>query len=265
VVRMPLPRRVQRVPPRALYFDGVDDYVVVPLTVYGWPGITVMELQYPFWPKANSLWSKYTMLGDPWADKPSFYWFANDRLDYTTLSLSFGTRRPDGTRGLYEGFSIYAYRNSWISTAWSFDLASRKLTGYINGNSVYTASIPSDEITVLEWNPSTATYPQRYRQLVLGANVLGSENMKLMQAQILVYSRALSPEEILWNYMYPDNPIRNGLVLWLHWDSIDVSRGIWYDKSGYGNHGTIYGATLVQIVKQPRRILSPSRILAPAR
>jgi len=262
---MPLtPRRVQRIPPQALYFDGVDDYVVIPLTVYGWPGITVQEIQYPYWPKANAMWSKYTMLGDYWTDKPSFCWCADNRYDYTSLVLNFATRRPDGSIKVYS-FSIYAYRNTWVNTAWSFNLATRTLNGYINGNKVYTATVPSTEITVLEWNPDTATYPQRYRQLVLGASSVGTDIMKLMEAQILVYSRALSPNEIAWNQNYPDNPIRNGLVLWLSWDSIDINAGKWYDKSGYGNHGTIYNAQLVNIIKPNARILTPARLLTPTR
>jgi len=82
---------------------------------------------------------------------------------------------------------------------------------------------------------------------------------------VLLYSRPLTDEEILWNYNNPDNPVRRGLVLWLHWDSIDPAKGVWYDKSGYGNHGKIYGATLVKIVKSPRRVLTPARVLAPVR
>jgi len=80
-------------------------------------------------------------------------------------------------------------------------------------------------------------------------------------SQVLIYSRALSAEEILWNYNYPDNPVRDGLVLWLHWDSIDIQSGKWLDKSGNNNHGTIYGATLYQVVKQPQRLLTPVRVL----
>ena len=37
--------------------------------------------------------------------------------------------------------------------------------------------------------------------------------------------------------------ITDGLVLWYDGDSIDIENGIWHDKSGNGNDGTIYGAT----------------------
>ena len=141
----------------AVYFDGVNAYVVIPLTVYGWSAITIQEWLYPFHPKANDLWSKFSMIGDFWTDKPSIFYGSDNRYDYTYMEFRFVTRKLDGTRGVY-GFSIYAYRNSWVNTAWRFSLSDRTLIGYINGGKVYTASIPSDEKTILEWNPDTATY-----------------------------------------------------------------------------------------------------------
>jgi len=86
-------------------------------------------------------------------------------------------------------------------------------------------------------------------------------------SQVLIYSRALSDSEIQWNYMYPDNPIRNGLVLWFKANPNNVKDidgdGIleWIDLSGYNNHGKIYGAQLVQLVKSALRILPKARIL----
>jgi hypothetical protein len=86
-------------------------------------------------------------------------------------------------------------------------------------------------------------------------------------SQALSYSRALSDYEIQWNYLYPDNPVRDGLVLWLQADP-DYIKDIdgdgvleWIDLSGFGNHGKIYGASLVQLVKPASRILPKARIL----
>jgi hypothetical protein len=90
-------------------------------------------------------------------------------------------------------------------------------------------------------------------------------------SQVLIYSRALSDSEIQWNYQYPDKPIRDDLVLWLQADPAYVKDidgdGIleWIDLSGYGNHGKIYGAQLVQLIKTPARVLKPVRILKPLR
>ena len=84
---------------------------------------------------------------------------------------------------------------------------------------------------------------------------------------VRIYSRALSAEEVSQNYVNSLSPVRNGLVLWLqaHPDNVkDVDGdGVleWVDLSGYGNHGKIYGATLVEVVKSPARVLSPARVV----
>jgi hypothetical protein len=242
----------------AVYFDGVDDYAVIPLTVYGWPGITIQEWIYPYHPKANSASSKFSMIGDIWVDYPCTAYVMDNRFDYTYLEIRFHTRRPDGTRGDYK-YSIYAYRNTWVNVARRFRLSDRLLTFHVNASIAYTATVPSTEATILEWNPDTATYPQRYKQFVLGANVLAGENMKVMQYQLLIYTRALSDSEIAWNFNYPDNPVRDGLYVWLRADPQYVrdidGDGIpeWIDLSGNNNHGKVYGATLVKLIRDPVR------------
>jgi len=253
-----------------MYFNGVNDYIVIPLVVYGWPGITIQEWIYPFHPKANSDWTKFNMIGDYWTDRPSTFFGTDNRYDYTSLAAVFVTRRSDGSAGWYP-FSIFEYRNTWVNVVRRFDLSSRTFTGFVNSNRIYTVSISPTEYTILEWNPNTATYPQRYKQFVLGANVYSFENMKMIQGNILIYSRALSDSEIRWNYLYSDNPVRNGLVLWLQADpqyvkDIDGDNILeWIDLSGYNNHGKIYGAQLVQLIKTSVRALKPVRVLKPAR
>jgi hypothetical protein len=92
-----------------------------------------------------------------------------------------------------------------------------------------------------------------------------------MYAFARAYSRALSYSEIQQNYNYPDNPTKNGLVLWLkaapqYVKDIDGD-GIleWLDLSGYGNHGKIYGAQLVKLIKDASRVIQAQRVLACAR
>jgi hypothetical protein len=268
---MPLaPYRVLRMFRYVMYFDGVGAHVVIPLFVYGWSGITIQEWIYPYHPKANPAWSKFSMIGDFWVDHPSVFYSTDNRYDYTSLTPAFITRRPDGTPRGYS-FSIYAYRNSWVNVARTFSLSGRVFNGYINGGRVYSATIPSTEVTILEWHPDTATYPERYRCFVLGANVLGREHMKMMQYQLLIYARDLSDKEIWWNHLHPDNPVRDDLIVWLqaHPDYVrDIDGdGVleWVDLSGYGNHGKVYGAQLVELVKTPTRVLSPARLLTPVR
>jgi hypothetical protein len=236
----------------AMYFNGVNAYVVIPLTVYGWSGITIQEWIYPFHPKANREWSKSGMIGDVWNNSPSMFFDTDGAYDYTWFSSWFATSKPDATIRYYI-FYFYTYKNVWFNVVRGFDLSSRTYKVFVNGGSVYTASIPSTEITVLEWNPATATNPYMYQRFVLGANVNGGENMMMMQSQLLIYSRALSDSEIQYNYNNPNNPITNGLVLWLQADPKYVSGNTWLDLSGYNNNGTIYGAQLVQLEKTPLR------------
>jgi len=81
------------------------------------------------------------------------------------------------------------------------------------------------------------------------------------------YSRALSDSEIRQNYSCPENPVRDGLVLWLHAGPAYVkdidNDGVleWIDLSGYNNHGKIYGATLVQLIKSASRVVQAQRVL----
>jgi hypothetical protein len=268
---MPLtPRRVLRAFRYAMFFDGVDDHVDIPLTVYRWPGITIQEWMYPFHPKANISWSKFSMIGVYGVGYTSTFIGTDNRYDYTFLGFFFTTRTPDETLVHYV-YGIYTDRNTWVNVARRFSLSDRALAYHVNGSNVYSWSIPSTEATVLEWNPDTATYPSRYKRFVLGANVLGGESMKMMQYQLLIYARALPDPEILWNYLNPDNPIRNGLILWLQADPNNVKDvdgdGLleWIDLSGFGNHGKIYGARLVELIKTPARTLTTTRALPVAR
>jgi hypothetical protein len=218
------------------YFDGINNHVVIPLTVYGWPGITVLEWLYPFHPKANALWTMFSMIGDIWTDKPSAYYGTNNRHDYTYLVTVFATRRPDGTVGSYT-FNIFAYRNMWVNAAWQFSLANRVYAGYINGARVYSATIPSTEATILEWNPDTATHPWMYRQFVLGANVYGGGNMKMMQSSILIYSRALADPEIAQAY----NGVVSSSGLAVFLDATFYNGTHYVDLAGGDNNGVGYG------------------------
>jgi hypothetical protein len=90
-------------------------------------------------------------------------------------------------------------------------------------------------------------------------------------AQALFYNRILGASDISWNVNYPDNPVRDGLVLWLKADPNNIgdidNDGVleWLDLSGFSNHGKIYGAQLVQLIDPPARVLTPARVLSPAR
>ena len=62
---------------------------------------------------------------------------------------------------------------------------------------------------------------------------------------VRLYNRALSESEICYNLLNYHNPVRDGLVLWLDFEEGHGDKV--YDKSGYGNHGTIYGAKWIKV------------------
>jgi hypothetical protein len=269
---MPLaPRRLVTWPSRyAVFMDGIDDYVVItPFTVYGWSEITIQEWIYVYHPKANTSWSRFSMIGDIWDDKASTLYSTDYRYDYTFLNVNWDVRKPDGTRQSYI-CEFYAYRNTWVNVVRRFNNA-REFAVFINASKAYSATVPSDYTTVLEWNPDTATDPNRYRRFVLGASTIYAGYMKIKQFQLLIYSRALSDSEIALNCNNPFNPVRGGLRVCLIADpqyirDIDGD-GIleWIDLSGYNNHGKIYGAKLVDLYKSPVRALSSVRTMLVAR
>lgn len=157
----------------------------------------------------------------------------------------------------------WIYYRTWYMLAIVRDLNVKQNRGYVNGSLIATQNIAG------------YTYsPNRYPVSIGGETDSSQENFSKVYgliAQVLLYSRALSDFEIAWNYNNLDNPIRSGLVLWLQADpayvkDIDDDDILeWVDLSGYGNHGKIYGAQLVQLIKAPNRTLAPARILAPAR
>jgi len=242
----------------AVFFDGIDDYAKIePFIVYGWSEITIQEWVYFYHPKMNSMWSKMNMIGDYWTDYPSIFIGSDNRFDYTWMFTYFTTRTAADTRRHYI-YNIFDYRNTWINLARRFT-STREYSVLINASRVYTATVPADEKTVLEWNPATATYPYRYRRYVIGAGVELTDWMKMMQSSLLIYSRAPSESELRHNMVYPWNPVRDGLKVWLlaHPDYIkDIDNdGVleWIDLSGNNNHAKLYGATLATLIKTPLR------------
>jgi len=144
---------------------------------------------------------------------------------------------------------------------------------YVNGSNVGSHSSsgpPWNNIDYTQWSGKTI-YNTIGNGHASGWGLTNPAPFKGYISQVLIYSRVLSYSEILWNYQNPDNPVRSGLVLWLQADPNNVKDvdgdGIleWIDLSGYGNHGKIYGAQLVQLIKTPARLLPPNRVLASAR
>ncbi|MEM1522958.1 MAG: hypothetical protein QXU69_08025, partial [Thermofilaceae archaeon] len=91
--------------------------------------------------------------------------------------------------------------------------------------------------------PSTNT-------LILLEHGWGTSHTPMTIADFRVYNRALTADEIRAIYER-DALIRDGLVLLLDFTEGDGS--VAYDKSGCGNHATIYGARWA--TRKPSRVL----------
>ncbi|MFZ8855699.1 MAG: DUF2341 domain-containing protein, partial [Candidatus Nanopusillus sp.] len=198
---------------KALYFNGIDSYAVVePFTVYGWNGITICRWVIIPNYKPNSAWSKSFMIGSYWIpDNVSFFQaYPNNTIIYSMHS-HFVTKNLVGTTKIY-GQSISTF-NTWIFICDTFNLTTRVYNGYLNGNITYSVTIPSNEKTILEWNPNNATYPHLYRRFVIGCNTLFTECVNETVDQTLIFNRALTSLEAskLYNnygYSTPNYPGR---------------------------------------------------------
>jgi hypothetical protein len=181
------------------------------------------------------------------------------RIRYTTdyHRIGFETRSTD----TYEYFAAWESANKSPPYVWN--------QAVLTWNTTQACWYANGVLDACNSDPRTGKRVN-YTGFYIGKSYTGN-NFQGYISQILVYSRVLSGSEISWNYLYPDNPVKNGLVLWLQADPAYIkdidNDGIleWIDLSGYGNHGKIYGAQLVQLVKTPARTLTPARILTPAR
>jgi len=235
-------------------FDGVDDYAVAPLHVYGWNGITIIEFVRVKYPKQNTAWSKASMIGDYWSTYASTFIGASNAEEYTSLWVEWDTRTSSGTRRAYT-VSIYKYKNIPVQIVRRFDNSSREYDVFVNAQRVYSVSIPSDEKTILDFNSSA------YQKFVLGGNSNGVENLPVDYYVILVYNRAISDAEIQQIYQNPLNPPTNGLVLEYLPSSVDTLNNVWKDLSGQGNDGTISGASYVPLRLISEALQSEARML----
>jgi hypothetical protein len=232
----------------AMYLDGVDDYVLVrdspslritqSFTISTWfATLTSSFLPVNTHPFLKYSPTSYYGLFHGWGVRPLQVAINNGTTSYATPVVNLPDIAIHFVTGLY-------------------DYANAQLRLYIDAELKSSASVPAG-FTI---PPNTADIKIPF-----------DFGRPQMYGNILVYSKALTDSEILWNYNYPENPVRNGLVLWLQADPQYVKdidgdgRLEWIDLSGYGNHGKIYGAQLVQLIKTPARTLTSARVLSPAR
>ena len=246
---MPLTaKRVLRQFRYAMYFNGVNNYIInrdfvwnvqqTGLTV----GITLNTLKY----------SRNDWFGHASSQTLRGYFELQHRADWSAFALEItstdtGEGYATGTTGKYPPSVFHSVYLTWDGNYFCW---------YVNGllDNCRADTRTDKSMAFIGYSLGKSTfYAQGY------------------MSQALFYTRPLSVTEIQWNYQNHDKPIRNGLVLWLqaHPDNVkDIDgdgRLEWIDLSGFGNHGKIYGAQLVQLTKPPARILTPARVLSPVR
>jgi len=238
---MPLaPRRVLGVKRYAVFFDGIDDYVLVPSTAndeLDLPVFTLVAMVNPISYQYSTVIGRsyrypYRMIVNNAGALQLAVTFYDNTYAYVTLS-----------------YTNAVPLNAWSLLATSYDMATMR--GYINGSLVGTAVYNKAPLTGMNYN------------VYLGGGLPGSLLCGYIYCA-MIYNRVLSGAEIAQLYSKPDFPSTDGLVLWLkaHPDNIgDIDGdGIkeWLDLSGYNNHGKIYGATLTKVVKDAITV-SPSK------
>jgi len=202
-----------------LWFDGIDDYVSVPRSpsLNLSMGLTLMARVYAVrWPP------QYCIL-----DRNGYYaiGFYGGRM-WSWLRLPTTVRGSPTSRNL----------NTWYHIAVTYDGVTRKhyVNGSLDGSWVENAP--------LEVYDSV--------RLIIGANANDSDRAEAAPSgffngiidDVRIYNRALTADEI--GAIYERGAlIRDGLVL--HLDFSEYEGNIAYDKSGCGNHATLYGARWV--------------------
>jgi len=219
---------------KAMYFDGVDDRIQIPISssLMNFYAKSVILLLRPF--SYPSVWEPYdggywvSPYGDLYQNIGTslFYYLKNNAG--TVVSMGYGIPSSE----------LYTWHH--LTTTWD------GLTAKLYFNSKLVAS------TSFSGTLASSAYPH-----TIGSRFNGEYPFKGYMAQVLIYSRALSNSEIIHNMSNPNNPIRDGLVLWLDARACDTSKNICWDLSGNGNHGTMYN---VQIVSLPNQVVVGGRM-----
>lgn len=226
-------------------FDGVNDYVYISDNDL----FNVDEITIEAYFKYLGLTGNYQQI----VGKLNYYW-----LLLSPSGDIYAEVRVNGVYYKLWGASVYhfeKYQLYHVVMRYQLGLLSVFVNGVLRATRT-TENAPIDKVTA----------PIR-----IGTGYTSLSNVYWFNGDIAfirVYNRPLSDSEIQYNYMNMNNPIKNGLILWLHWDSVDTVNNVWEDKSGNNNNGTIYGAQLVDIIKSsktplmlfPKYVLSNGRV-----
>ena len=222
-------RRVLRA--GGLWFDGMDDYVRVNDTL----GI----------PASSSFTFEVLAFLRPAVTGQNQYFIAKHhraaiRGHYAgTPNLGMIWFYSDGT--MIEWNSGRNIVGSWSHLAMVYDNSAQRMYLYLNGTEISGG------------RPVAKPLWEGYHYYV-GAWTYDYGFIPATISVARIYNRALTADEIRAIYERGEL-IRDGLVL--HLDFSEYEGDVAYDKSGCGNHATIYGARWV--VKKPLRVLPKAR------
>jgi len=229
-------RTLTAVKGKALYHDGIDDYVNC-----GSDSSLDITSQITIEVLVKAPAQDYKSLVDKYWCNPWCFELHNREYNPSTFYAMIYFENA-GTQEFYGPDNAYI-PNTWNHAVLTYD--GQNVRMYNNGVNVYTSS---DIVDTIAYHPGRTTY--------IGQTGDGERHLNGTIALVRIYERALSAAEVLYNKEHPYNPILHGCVLWLGHDSIDEGAGMWYDKTSYGNDGVIYGATAVEMNKLAGRVLS---------
>jgi len=234
--------RLVRIRPYALKFDGVNDYVKARQP-------KIEQVSAMVWVMPTGMPTGWNIImRNPYTSPRYPYYTWNFNFYSNTLRVIAGVSHSSGNYATITDPNPLSL-NTWYFLALTYDVQALKY--YKNGVLIdskpfnYSLEYWTDEVSIgYAWNSYFFTG---------------------LIAEALIYSRALSDSEIQWNYNYPDNPVRSGLIMWLPGLDEYITSTQWLDKSGFGNNGTIYGATKTQVIKSAVRSQAKIRVLSAVR
>ncbi|MEM2405644.1 MAG: LamG domain-containing protein [Candidatus Methanomethylicia archaeon] len=214
-----------------LHFDGVDDYVLVARS----PSLDITSaitfaLMINIPQRATGIKGIVNRWG--WWGP----WLIEINYDYNILVFKLGRSSTEHKSMDISYSNLYSMWNHLAFTG----VSGGYMRIYLNGTKVAEKAFPY----------SIGTDGDK---IYIGRHAWGNP-VNAVIGYLLIYNRALSDAEIKTIYER-DELIKDGLVLYL--DFSEYEGNIAYDKSGYGNHGTIYGASWV--VKKALRVLPKAR------
>jgi hypothetical protein len=219
--------------PSYVWFNGRNQYGVVPISFYGWQGLTIEQYVYVPPCKYNVAESKSSAYGARGSNYTHIYFITTATYCYSSYTYVIGYRNLDGVQ---REIATTLPVGRWQHVVLAFNKSTLAVRIYVNG-SLVRQSTWDYQYTIFDYPPSIAFY----NRFVLGANIIYGEHMAIAYAYVRIYSRELSADEIRHNYQNFNSPVTRNLEVWLHWDSY-AGPSTWLDKSGRGRHATLYGS-----------------------